>query len=100
MSSLPRVLMAYREDVDQRGGAANVLHATADALRALGAEVEVTTELAPDVDGFDVVHPFNIWDPRGALEQLRHLHATGVPIAWQPFYLGWSEYAWAYRVMA
>jgi glycosyltransferase involved in cell wall biosynthesis len=90
-----RVLVAYRDDVDLHGGAANVMHATIDALRAQGAEVELTLEVEPRVDGFDVVHPINIWSPSSALAQLRHLHGTGVPIAWQPFYLHWSEYAWA-----
>src|SRR4051794_20474962 len=95
----PRVLLAYRADVDQHGGAASVMHATADALRELGADVEISTEVAPDVDGFDVVPPFNIWDPRSALEQLRHLATTAAPVAWQPFYLNWTEFAWADRVM-
>ena len=95
-----RALMAYRTDIDRRGGAASVMDDTADALRRLGAEVDVTFEEHPDPSGYDVVHAVNIWSPASALRQLEHLHATGAPVAWQPFYLGWSEYAWAATAMS
>ena len=91
----PRVLFAYRDDVDLRGGAATVMHQTVAALEQLGVRTQVSVEVEPCVDGFDVVHPVNIWSPHSALQQMRHLHATGAPIAWQPFYLHWCEYAWA-----
>ena len=94
-----RVLLAYRDDVDAQGGAASVMHATARALRARGVEVDVTYELEPDVDGYDLVHVFNLWEPPTALEQLRHLARTGVPVVWLPFYLHLCEYAWVNRVV-
>ncbi len=90
-----RALFAYREDVDAHGGAASVMESTAAHLHALGAEVEITYDARPDTAGFDVVHAWNIWKPSTALDQLRHLRASGVPVIWQPFYLHWTEAAWA-----
>jgi glycosyltransferase involved in cell wall biosynthesis len=95
MTEPRRVLFAYRADVDGDGGAATVMRETARALAELGVEVETTYEAAPSTDGFDLVHAVNIWHPRTALAQLRHLRATGVPVVWLPFHLGWSEVAWA-----
>src|SRR3712207_8139258 len=34
-----------------------------------------------------------------ALQQLRHLRAAGATVVWQPFYLGYSELAWAMQAM-
>jgi glycosyltransferase involved in cell wall biosynthesis len=90
-----KVLFAYRSDVDVAGGAGTVMRETATALEALGVEVDVTYELEPDAGGYDLVHAFNIWQPRTSLAQLRHLRGTGVPVVWLPFYLHWTETAWA-----
>lgn len=99
MTEPQRVLFAYRDDVDTRGGAATVMHRTAEGLEALGVETEVTYEVDPDVAGFDIVHPVNVWAPESALEQLRNLRAGGATIVWQPFYLGYSELSWAMRAL-
>jgi glycosyltransferase involved in cell wall biosynthesis len=88
-----RVLFAYRSDVDVAGGAATVMNETAAALRARGVEVDITHETTPDTDGYDLLQAFNIWDPGTALEQLRHLRASGLPVVWLPFYLHWTETA-------
>lgn len=90
-----RVLLAYRGDIDTKGGAAYVMERTATALRELGVEAEVSYETTPALDGYDLVHAFNVWSPGRALEQLRYLRGSGVPVVWQPFYLHWQETAWA-----
>jgi glycosyltransferase involved in cell wall biosynthesis len=94
-SSTLRVLLAYRSDIDTKGGAAFVMERTATALRELGVDVDLTYETYPKVDGYDLVHAFNVWSPASALEQLRHLRGAGVPVVWQPLYLHWTETAWA-----
>ena len=94
-----RVLFAYRDDVDTRGGAAGVMNRTAEALEALGVQTEVTHDVEPDVTGFDIVHAVNVWAPNSALQQLRHLRAAGATVVWQPFYLGYSELSWAMRAL-
>ena len=99
MTSPQRVLFAYRDDVDTRGGAASVMNQTAEALATIGVAHEVTYDVEPDVGGFDVVHAVNLWSPDSALQQLRHLRAAGATIVWQPFYLGYSELSWAMRAL-
>ncbi|MEA2481521.1 MAG: hypothetical protein QOJ07_3443, partial [Thermoleophilaceae bacterium] len=96
MSDPLRVLFAYRSgDVDTKGGAATVMHRTAEALERLGAGVEISYDIDPDPTGFDVVHPVNVWSPDTAIAQLRNLRERGATVVWQPFYLGYSEQAWA-----
>jgi glycosyltransferase involved in cell wall biosynthesis len=97
--SPPRVLFVYRSDVDADGGAGTVMRETAKALRELGVEVDVTYDARPAVDGYDLVHAFNIWDPPTALAQLRYLRSTGLPVVWLPFYLHWCEFAWASQAL-
>jgi glycosyltransferase involved in cell wall biosynthesis len=94
-----RVLFAYRDDVDAQGGAAGVMRRTAEALERLGVECEITYDRDPEVEGFDVVHAVNLWAPASALEQLRNLRARGATVVWQPFYLGYSELAFALRAL-
>ncbi|NOZ28643.1 MAG: glycosyltransferase [Chloroflexi bacterium] len=91
----PRVLFAYRADIDAQGGAAVVMRETARALQDLGVHVDIAYDLCPSVRGYDLVHVFNIWEPHSALEQLRYLTRTGIPVVWSPIYLHWCEYAWA-----
>jgi glycosyltransferase involved in cell wall biosynthesis len=94
--SKPRVLFAYRSDIDTHGGAAIFMREGAAALETLGVEVEVTYETRPaNATDYDVAHVFNVWHPATALEQLRYLHSEGVPIVWQPIYLDLREYAFA-----
>ena len=99
MSAPERVLFAYRDDVDVQGGAAGVMKRTAEALEELGVATEVTYDIDPDVAGFDVVHAVNVWSPATALEQLRNLRARDATVVWQPFYLGYSELAFALGVV-
>lgn len=99
LPSRPRLLLATRADNDQAGGAVSVMKQTARALDALGCETRITTDLHPDVRGFDLVHAFNVWAPATALEQLRHLRSTGIPVVWSPIYLHWCEYTWAVHAL-
>jgi glycosyltransferase involved in cell wall biosynthesis len=91
-----RVLFAYRSDVDAQGGAAGVMHRTADGLRSLGVEVDVTFDVKPPLGAkYDLVHAFNVWSPESALAQMQYLRSKGVPIVWQPIYLKLSEFVFA-----
>ena len=93
-----RVLFAYRSaDVDTKGGAATVMERTAEALRALGVDADITYDIRPDPTGYDIVHPVNVWSPDTAWEQLKHLRAENATVVWQPFYLHWPEASWGAR---
>jgi glycosyltransferase involved in cell wall biosynthesis len=94
-----RVLFANHNGRNADGGGGKVLYETVDGLRALGVDVEVTTELRPDVSGFDVVHAFNIWPLETSLPQIRHLAAAGVPLVWEPIFSDLHEFTWAMRAI-
>lgn len=100
MSESPlRVLFANHNDSDPSGGGGQVLHETVAGLRELGVVVAVSAELYPDVDGFDLVHAFNVWPLRTALPQMRYLGGKGVPIVWEPIFSDLHEFAWATRAI-
>ena len=65
----------------------------------LGVDVEITTELYPEVRGFDLVHAFNVWPLETSLPQMRYFRDTGVPIIWEPIFSDLHEFAWAMRAM-
>ncbi len=90
-----RVLFANHNQSSPSGGGGQVLHETVAALRKLGVTVEVTTDLDPDVRGFDLVHAFNVWPLETSLPQMRHLGAASVPVVWEPIFSDLREFAWA-----
>ncbi len=90
-----RVLFAYREDVDNDGGAAVVMNETRKALERRGCQVDVTYDLRPDTSSYDLVHCFNLWNPETSLKQIDHIHQSRTPIVWSPIYLDLCELLWA-----
>jgi glycosyltransferase involved in cell wall biosynthesis len=94
-----RVLFANHNGRDADGGGGKVLHETVAGLRALGVDAEITTELNPDVRGFDLVHAFNVWPLETSLPQIRHLAAVRVPVVWEPIFSDLHEFAWAMRAI-
>jgi len=91
----PKVLLAYRKDVDRDGGAAMVMKQTHSSLLELNIDVEISYDSKPNLQGYDIIHAFNIWAPDTALAQLKYFKQSGKPIVWMPFYLHWCEYIWA-----
>lgn len=65
---------------------------TARALAALGVGAEVSSELRPNLCGFDLVHVFGITQPAEALLQVRHARRAGVPVVISPVYQNLAEY--------
>jgi glycosyltransferase involved in cell wall biosynthesis len=94
-----QVLFANHNGRGADGGGGKVLHETVTGLRDLGVVVEVTTDLYPDVRGFDIVHAFNVWPLETSLQQMRHLSDAGVPIVWEPIFSDLYEFTWAMRAM-
>jgi glycosyltransferase involved in cell wall biosynthesis len=70
------------------------------ALRDLGVIVDVTTDLYPDVRGFDLVHAFNVWSPDTSVPQMRYLRETEVLVVWEPIFSDLYEFAWARRALS
>jgi glycosyltransferase involved in cell wall biosynthesis len=65
---------------------------TADALRAKGCEVTVSTDVDPDMDGFDLVHIFNLTRPQETYFQALAAKRKGIPVVLSPIYADFSEY--------
>lgn len=65
---------------------------TAEALRTLGCEVRVSTDIGPNADGFDLVHIFNLTRPQETYFQALAARKYGVPVVLSPIYVDFSEY--------
>jgi glycosyltransferase involved in cell wall biosynthesis len=91
----PKVLLAYRKDVDHDGGAAMVMKHTHRSLQQLNFDTDISYDSKPNLQGYDIIHAFNIWAPDTALAQLKYFKQSRKPIVWMPFYLHWCEYIWA-----
>ncbi len=95
-SSSLKVLMALHAPENlSKGGPSIRIQKTALHLRKLGIQADITTADRPDPTGYDLVHVFNVWEPRAALDQLQHLKKFPIPIVLSPIYLNLSETAWA-----
>jgi glycosyltransferase involved in cell wall biosynthesis len=99
MSDAPIRVLFANHNGHAEGGGGRVLHETVAGLRHLGTIAEVTTDLYPDVSGFDLVHAFNIWPIETSLPQMRYFGKVGVPIVWEPIFSDLHEFAWAMRAI-
>jgi glycosyltransferase involved in cell wall biosynthesis len=65
---------------------------TAKALRQLGVECEISTDLKPDLSNWDIVHLFNLIRPQEVYLQACNAVMQGKPIALSTIYLCGSDY--------
>jgi len=74
-----------------------LMHATVDALRARGVEVEIASVARPDPSGFDLAHVWNIGFPYQTLSQVNALRvaAPALPILLTPVYEDKRETTWS-----
>ncbi len=74
-----------------------LMHATADALRARGVEVEIANVARPDPTGFDLAHVWNLGFPFQTLSQVNALRVAtpGLPICLTPLYEDKRETTWS-----
>jgi glycosyltransferase involved in cell wall biosynthesis len=82
-----RVLFQIRPDhAEQSGG--DTVHAkrTAEELRTLGVEADVSGALAPDLTGYDVVHLFNTETVEPTFRHTLRARAAGTPIVLTPIF--------------
>ncbi|MFQ6576117.1 glycosyltransferase family 4 protein [Pseudomonas sp. UM16] len=71
------------------GGDTTQILKTAEYLRKLAVEVDVTTELEPDVSQYDLVHVFNLRNPQEIYLQIKNAKSQGKPVALSTI---WGEY--------
>jgi glycosyltransferase involved in cell wall biosynthesis len=83
-----RALLVVRPDTAAKHGG-DLVHAerTAEALRALGVDVDLVASETPDARGYDVAHVFGIFHPPTARAQIDAVRACGTPLVLSPIWL-------------
>jgi glycosyltransferase involved in cell wall biosynthesis len=82
-----RVLIQNRPDAfTVPGGDTVQMERTAAGLRELGIEVDVRLEPRPALEGYDLVHLFNLNRADATAIQARHAHEHGVPFVLTPLH--------------
>lgn len=83
------LLLARSTLFSQPGGDTSQINATAASLIKLGCKVEIATaDRVPPVEGFDVVHFFNLFRPGDVLPHLKKIKKLAVTT----IYVDYSEY--------
>src|SRR3984885_8410124 len=80
-----RVLFSSRTTLfSTPGGDTTMLLKTAESLRILGCEVTISIDLNPSLDGYDIVHLFNLTRPQETYHQARRATSRGIPEVLSP----------------
>jgi len=74
------------------GGDTVQLVKTAEYLRKFGVDVDISTELEPDLSGYDLVHLFNLMRPQEVYLQARNAKRQGKCVALSTIYGLYTEY--------
>lgn len=89
-----RVLMQIREDYEDKSGGDSIqLIQTKASLEKLGVKIDVSTELEPSLDQYDLVHLFNLTRIQETLFQARNARAYGKPIILSTIYWPFKEFS-------
>jgi glycosyltransferase involved in cell wall biosynthesis len=87
-----RVLFSSRTTLfSTPGGDTIMLLKTAESLRLLGCEVTISIDLNHPLDGYDIVHFFNLTRPQEAYHQARRATKGGIPVILSPVYVDYTE---------
>ena len=82
-----RVLIQNRSDAYAvPGGDTKQMQETAAHLRRLGVDVDISLETSPQLEGYDLVHLFNLSRPDSTVLQARNAHERGVPFVLTPIH--------------
>ena len=74
------------------GGDTVQLLKTKEYLEKLGVIVDISTDLEPDLSGYDLVHLFNLIRPQEVYLQARNAKRQGKPVALSTIYVDYTEY--------
>jgi glycosyltransferase involved in cell wall biosynthesis len=88
-----RVLLQCRPDVLRFGGGESqqIFRLTEELLRR-GVEVDVSSDCTPTLNGYDLVHVFNLTQPAETLAQTVHAKRHGKRVILSPVYQDFREY--------
>lgn len=88
-----KVLMQSRSNLfTAPGGDTIQILKTAEALRKKGCQVDISTELEPDVSAYDLVHPFNLMRPQEVYLQVLNTKRSGKKVVLSTIYGPYTEY--------
>lgn len=74
------------------GGDTVQLTKTADFLRKMGVEVDISLEFKPSLKGYDLVHLFNLMRPQEVYVQAINAKKKGLPVVLSTIYGLYTEY--------
>ena len=87
-----RVLFSSRTTLySTPGGDTIQLRKTAEALRLLGCDVTISLDFDHSLDGYDIVHLFNLTRPQETYYQARRATRLGIPVILSPIYVDYTE---------
>jgi len=88
-----KVLMQSRVSLFKvPGGDTIQMLKTKEYLEKLGIEVDVSTELEPDLKGYDIIHLFNLIRPQEIYLQAKNAKSQGKKVVLSPIYVLYTEY--------
>lgn len=65
---------------------------TAEYLKKIGVEVDISTELTPDLTNYDIVHLFNLMNPQDLFLKMRNCKKQKIPYVLSTIYGRYDEY--------
>lgn len=74
------------------GGDTTQIEKTKEYLEKLGIQVSISIELEPDLEGYDLVHLFNLMDPQELYMQIKHAKKHGKKVALSTIYGLYTEF--------
>lgn len=87
-----RVLFSSRTTLfSTPGGDTIQLLKTAESLRLLGCDVAISIDLNHSLDGYDIVHLFNLTRPQETYHQAQRATKRGIPVILSPVYVDYTE---------
>ncbi len=90
-----KVLFVNHPDCKKYDGGDGVqLRKTAEAIGALGVEVDITFDPEPGAAGYDLAHVWNLRTTVPTVKQVQSLKRFGVPIVMTPFYCDMQFLFW------
>lgn len=88
-----KVLFLARPDLDRiKAGDTIQIRNLMSVLKKKGVKVDINLDLRPDLDGYDLVHCFNILRIENTAKQIYSIAAKEIPIVITPIYWNMEEY--------
>ena len=91
LDRLKVALVMHGNEHKSKGGPSVRIPNTAKHLRMQGVEVQAISHPASDISDYDLIHAFNVWNPRSALNLLKTAKSLGKCLVFSSIYLDLAE---------